>query len=303
MFHGLALIHKEEGYSSHDVVAIARKSFQTKSIGHAGTLDPLATGLLVLLVGEGTKISQYLLEKDKSYEVTAKLGQETDTLDITGQVLSQKQVTVTEGDIKTAGESLVGSFHWPIPMFSAAKVDGKKLYEIAREGKIIEVPRKEMNFFEVKYLGLEGGLPRFFIHCSKGTFIRTWVSQLGKALGCGATMQALVRTASTPYQLSQALSMEQLKALSETPSGEQNLPGLIPLPQCLPQTPLLRVRGQDEALLKNGALSHDLRRSLIQVFNPEIHQIARILGSQEELLAIVGLEEGQGFKIFRVFRY
>ncbi|MFN7453576.1 MAG: tRNA pseudouridine(55) synthase TruB [Pseudobdellovibrionaceae bacterium] len=303
MFHGLALIHKEEGYSSHDVVAIARKAFQTKSIGHAGTLDPLATGLLVLLVGEGTKISQYLLEKDKSYEVTVKLGQETDTLDITGQVLSEKSVTSTEAEIQKAGESLVGAFQWPVPMFSAAKVDGKKLYELAREGKTIDVPHKEMKFFEVKYLGLREGSPRFSIHCSKGTFIRTWVDQLGKLLGCGATMQALIRTASTPYQLSQALTMSQLKAYTPQSSLEQSLPGLIPLPLCLPQTPALRVRGQDEALLKNGAISHDLRRSLIQIFNPEIHQIVRVLGSQEELLAIIGLEEGQGFKIFRVFRY
>ena len=160
------------GLSSHDVVSQIRKIFQTKEVGHSGTLDPMATGLMVLLLGEATKLSNYITDGDKAYEVSVRMGIETDTLDTTGTVIQEKPVLKSQAEIQNTAMNLVGEFQLPIPMYSAKKIDGKKMYEYARENQVIEIPQKKMTFWDVQKKS-ETDI-EFSIQCSKGSFIRSF---------------------------------------------------------------------------------------------------------------------------------
>lgn len=302
--HGLLLIDKIAGISSHDVVARARRILGTRAIGHCGTLDPMASGLMVLLVNEATKLSHYILEQDKEYLVRAQFGIVTDTLDVTGEILERRPVDISTQKMEQAALGLRGDFEWNVPMYSAAKVDGKKLYEYAREGKVIDVPKKTMSFLEVEVQGTGTDWLDARIRCSKGSFIRTWVHELGQKLGTGAAMSALRRTFSAPYSLNQAITLEQLEsALSkQMPLSESG--AFIPMSAALPTWKVLRVKGQDRVLLSNGSISHDLRTQLIAQFHPEFDEGVKILDQESgELMALVGLEAGKGFQIRRVFKY
>lgn len=302
--HGLLLIHKPSGITSHDVISQVRRRLGTKEVGHAGTLDPLAEGLMVLLLGEATKMSSYVLEKNKQYEVTLKLGIETDTLDITGKIIREHlNVDFNDQEVIEKAKSLQGDFTWEVPIYSATKVAGKKLYEYARSGnESVEIPRKPMSFWDVEFLEgkSEPHSYRFRLNCSKGSFIRTWVQQLGASLGCGAVMTELTRTSSAPYLLQDAVELE---SLSLTPSLSESQ-AFIPMLSVLPEFKSIRVSGASEALIRNGQISHELRRRLIIYFNPEVDTGIKILSQRpEELLALVGLEPGKGFVVRRVFRY
>lgn len=292
--NGLLLIDKPAGITSHDVVSRVRRLLNTREVGHSGTLDPLATGLMVLLIGEATKLSSYVTEGDKSYRVTVKLGVTTDTLDITGKVLTEKQVLATNSEIDETALSLAGEFDLQIPMFSAKKVDGKKLYEFAREGIIVEQPRKIMKFWDVTLTGpLE-----FHLHCSKGSFIRSWVQLLGEKLGPGATMSGLQRTASHKYNLADSVSLDKLATMSALEISNC----MIPMDQALKGVKSIRIKGQDAVLMKNGQISHPLRTQLITKFNPDLDDVIQILPEEKgKILALIGLEKDQGFKIKRVF--
>lgn len=292
--NGLLLINKPSGLTSHDVVNRVRRVLNTKEVGHSGTLDPLATGLMVLLIGEATKLSSYLTEGDKSYQVGIKLGVTTDTLDITGQILSEKKVLNSESEIDNTALQLAGEFQLPIPMFSAKKIDGKKLYEYARDGEIIEQPKKMMKFWNVTKVEPM----QFHMHCSKGSFIRSWVQLLGERLGSGATMSSLKRTSSHKYSLDEALTLEDLSSLS----AQEISNSLIPLDRALKGVKSIRIKGHDAVLMKNGQISHPLRSQLITKFNPDQDEVIQILPEEKgNMLALVGLEKGQGFKIKRVF--
>ncbi len=297
--HGLLLVDKPVGLTSHDVVARVRKLLGTREVGHSGTLDPLASGLMVLLIGEATKLSQYVTEGNKSYRVGLRLGVTTDTLDTTGKVLSEKQITKSPEEIIQCASELKGELSLPVPIFSAKKIDGKKLYEYARNQEAVVIPQKLMTFWNIE--NQESAVKSekvFTLSCSKGSFIRSWVSELGERLGCGATMFSLVRTESHQFSLKQAFTLEQL----EQKSHPERLQLLISLDQALPQVKRIRVGGKDQALMKNGQISHTLRLQLIGLFNPDTDQIIQILPEERgQLLALIGLEEGSGFKIKRVF--
>lgn len=323
--HGLLLIHKTSGPSSHDIVGRARKILKISSIGHAGTLDPLASGLMVLLVGEATKVSQYILEKDKSYEVGVRLGITTDTLDITGQTLSESPVQVSRDEVVNAALALKGEMQVPVPSFSAVKVNGKSLYKYAREGQEVEAPIKAMNFYNVSYVNSDKGNSQlcFHIDCSKGTFIRSWVSMLGEKVGCGAAMESLVRTKSEPFALDQAITLDELeRRLKENPhlfdagsiseSSRTSHQNILPetnsfyvsLDEALSQYKTLRVQGQSLVLIRNGQISHELRSRLISTFQPGVDEMVKIVSSEDGLLqALVGVEPNKGLVIKRGFRY
>lgn len=300
-FHGIALVKKPAGITSHEVVARARRVFGTTSVGHCGTLDPLATGLLVLLIGEGTKLSQYILEGDKSYRVGVLFGQETDTLDVTGTVLKTYDTRPKPDLIKSTGEELSGEFNWAVPKYSAKKIDGKKLYEYAREGEEVAIPTKTMKFWGVHCVDVhpEGQRATFDISCSKGSYIRSWAEQLGSRLGCGACMETLERTSSVPYSLSQANTLEEI---AESLGRNRKPDSLIPLDKSLSNSKKLRIRGLDARLFANGQISFDLRTRLIQTFNPKADEYLFVVGSESEKpLGVVGVEPGKGFVIRRVF--
>lgn len=297
--NGLLLVNKPQGLTSHDVVSRVRRILQTREVGHSGTLDPLASGLMVLLIGEATKLSSFVTEGDKAYQVGVKLGITTDTLDVTGKVLAEKPVHCSPEKLKDVALAIHGELNLPIPMYSAKKIDGKKLYEYAREGEAIEQPMKVMKFWDVQAIQDATGV-RFQLACSKGSFIRSWVQQLGENLGCGAAMSSLVRTKSHRFSLQDALSLEDLTALSR----EQQLRSLIPLDQALTGVKSLRIKGQDAILMRNGQISHQLRIQLIQKFNPDSDEIIQVLPEERgQILALIGLEKGVGFKIKRVFKY
>lgn len=296
--HGLLLVNKPQGLTSHDVVARVRRLLGTREVGHSGTLDPLASGLMVLLIGEATKLSQYVTEGDKSYHVGFKLGVTTDTLDITGAVLSEKPISFSSEKTLEMALGLVGEIILPIPLFSAKKIDGKKLYEYARNNEAIEPPKKIMKFWDVQKITAASDENLFHLSCSKGSFIRSWVSHLGELLGSGAVMSSLVRTESHQFKLSHAVSLEELEGKNK----EERTELLVPLDQALPHIKKIRIKGKDQALMRNGQISHQLKAQLISSFNPEKDQVIQILPEDKgALLALVGLEPGIGFRIKRVF--
>ena len=308
MLDGLLLVNKPAGITSHDVVAVVRRILRRKDIGHAGTLDPLASGLMVLLIGEATKISDFVLKGEKGYEVKARLGLRTDTLDVTGQVLAEQIVDLEVDTIRKEVESMQGVFRWPIPIFSAAKVQGEKLYEKARRGESFIAPSKEMTFSNVELLSVGSNEFVARLRCSKGSFIRSWVDEVGNKLGVGACMLGLERIWSAPYSLDQALGLAEIETM-----GPEELEGLtalgahIPLADTLQDWPTVTVKGRDEKLLNNGQISHDLERRLIPITKSSIpngtEKGVRILSADTgSLLSILQAQPGRGLKIRRVFR-
>lgn len=212
---GILLVDKPRDHTSHDVVARLRGKLRTKRIGHAGTLDPMATGLLIILVGKATRVSQYLISLDKEYEGTIELGKVTDSQDAEGEVMETRPVPpLTEEEVKAAIKGFLGDQYQIPPMYSAIKIDGVPLYKSARKG--VEVER-EPRFIRVMSWELTRfALPHldFRLRCTKGTYVRTLAHDLGNKLGCGAHLSALRRTATDKFNISQALTLDQIQALS-----------------------------------------------------------------------------------------
>ena len=212
---GVLLVDKPTDHTSHDVVARLRGKLRMKRVGHAGTLDPMATGLLIILVGKATRVSQYLMSLDKEYEGTIELGKVTDTQDAEGEVLETIPVPAfSEADILAAVKSFLGDQYQTPPMYSAVKIDGVPLYKSARRGEEVE---REPRFIRVMSWEITRfALPRldFRLRCTKGTYVRTLAHDLGRKLGCGAHLAALRRTASDKFHVSQALTLDQINALS-----------------------------------------------------------------------------------------
>ena len=222
--NGVIIVDKTAGITSHDVVDRVRKLLGVKKAGHAGTLDPMATGVLAVCVGEATKIASFLTGEDKVYEATMRLGVRTDTQDMTGQVLAEQAVLVTDEDVKGVLEAFVGTIDQVPPQYSAVKVRGKALYKWARKGIKVESPARQVKIREIS-LG-EIALPRvsFVVTCSKGTYVRTLAVEIGAALGCGAYLTALRRTAVGSFRLEDAFTLEALEAKGVEGARECLLP-------------------------------------------------------------------------------
>lgn len=233
--HGVLLVDKPTDHTSHDVVARLRGKLKTRKIGHAGTLDPMATGLLVMLIGKATRISQYLISLDKEYTGTIELGKTTDTQDAEGRVMEARPVPpLTEAALQQAMAGFLGDQYQLPPMHSAIKIDGVPLYQKARQGDEVE---REPRFIRVSTFELTGyALPRFDfrLRCSKGTYVRTIAHDLGEKLGCGGHLAALRRTASGQFNLADALTLDALLAM---PLNEI-APRLIPIHQAAPSVAL-----------------------------------------------------------------
>jgi tRNA pseudouridine55 synthase len=307
--NGLLLIDKPADITSHDVVARLRKILKQKTVGHTGTLDPLATGLMVVVLGDATKLSDYLMAEDKAYEVTVRLGVTTDTLDRTGKVLSEKPFDVDRSEIELACGELTGEFEWPVPVFSAAKVDGKKLYEFGRAGQEVECPTKLMSFWDVKLLTQAEpesapGTFRAHLDCSKGSFIRTWASQFGERLKTGGIVQELRRTRVGSWKVESALTLEQLDA--RVTAGEPIGPAFIAMSQALPGLKAVMAGPKDIKLVGNGQIPRDIENRLVheqkRAFELGKSVFVKVISNSGDLLAILAAEPGQGLKIRRVFR-
>ena len=310
--NGLLLVDKPTGITSHDVVYRARRILGIRGIGHAGTLDPLASGLLVLLIGEATKVSDYLLNGDKGYEVTVRLGVATDSMDITGVVLKEMAPDLTEDQIREAVAGMSGTLELKVPVHSAVKVDGKKLYEFAHKGETpAEVPSREMRFYDVEPLTVtmtaEATRVRVRMKCSKGSFIRAWANELGRRLGCGGCVEELRRISSAPFEVSQAIGLEELEKKWSTRAdrhGSEIGPAWIPLRDSLPHFRRIDVDGQDERLLKNGQISSGMKSRLLQfvgAFDAAAPPVRVIASETDDLLALLTAEPGEFYKVKRVF--
>lgn len=222
---GILLIDKPTDHTSHDVVARVRRKLGMKRIGHAGTLDPMATGLMIMLVGKATSASQYLISLDKEYSGTIKLGEVTNTQDAEGEVLERRPVPpYSQEEILAAVKTFLGDQYQMPPMFSAIKIDGVPLYKSARKGEDVE---REPRFVRVMSWEITRFAPTeldFILKCSKGTYVRTLANDLGAKLGCGAHLGALRRTATHAFQVSQALTIDQFEALSRSEIESRLIP-------------------------------------------------------------------------------
>lgn len=301
MSQGLLLVNKPSGPTSHDVVAQCRRWLQRKDIGHAGTLDPMAEGLLVLLVGQATKLSDYILNGDKAYQVGVQLGVVTDTDDSSGEVLQTHPVQVDNRELLSAVAPLTGELDLAVPRYSAKKVKGQKLYEKARRGEDFEPPRKKMTFHHVEVLTQSEDRLSFQMSCSKGSYVRSWVRQLGEDLGCGATMTHLCRTHSAPYDLQQSMPLDELLELA--PEQVERIKAWVPMPQTLPNWPSVKVEGREEKLIANGQIPKRLERFLELEFsgNGSVQGIKILSRRTGGLVALLEHEPPLKFKIKRVF--
>ena len=213
MVNGIINVYKEKGYTSFDVVAKLRGIFKQKKIGHTGTLDPDAEGVLPVCLGKATKVCDLLTDKSKEYEAVLLLGKVTDTQDITGTVLEEKDVKVTEEAVRETVLSFVGDYMQIPPMYSALKVNGKKLCDLAREGKTVERQARPVKILTIDILDVTLPRVRMRVHCSKGTYIRTLCQDIGEKLGCGGCMESLLRTQVSEFLLKDALKIGEIGQL------------------------------------------------------------------------------------------
>lgn len=296
--NGLLLVDKPTGLTSHDVVGRLRRSLGIRAIGHAGTLDPLASGLLIALVGEATKVSDYLLNGDKAYEFSVKLGLRTDSFDVTGETIDETDVAVSNEQLQAAVQSLTGAVELEVPVHSAVKVDGKRLYKFAHRGeRPPDVPKRQMHFYNVQMMERSGDDVLIRLHCSKGSFVRAWANEFGNKLGCGGTVKTLRRIESVPFSVVDALPLKEIENRKDYGSA------WISLSDCLPHFQRLDVFGRDEKLLRNGQISKTMETELLRFVRfgeapPAVRVISR---ETNDLLALLLAEKGQFYRIKRVF--
>ncbi len=211
MTNGILIVNKEPNYTSRDVVNIVSKKLQTKKVGHTGTLDPLASGVLVICVERYTKLVDLLTCLNKEYIAEIKLGIATDTLDITGNILESKSFDITQETIKETLESFIGEYQMEVPIYSAIKVGGKKLYEYARNNELVELPVKKVKIYEINFLSYHNDIIKFKVKVEKGTYIRSLIRDICQKLNTVGTMNSLVRTKQGEFSLSDAINIDDIK--------------------------------------------------------------------------------------------
>ena len=244
--NGIVIVDKPQGWTSQDVTARLRRVYATRRIGHGGTLDPMATGVLPVFVGRATRGVEFFEHAEKTYETVLLLGRTTDTQDVTGTVLAEKTVRLSPADIEKVLPRFRGDILQVPPMYSALKVNGKKLYELARKGQEVERQPRPITVFELTNLGFDGIRLSLRVKCSKGTYIRTLCQDIGEALGCGGCMEALRRVRAGEYGIQEAVPLEKLLE-SETP--ERYLRGLDTM---FAHCPAVTLTANQEKRCRNG---------------------------------------------------
>lgn len=275
---GVIVIDKPEGWTSHDVVAKARRIVKTKRVGHLGTLDPIATGVLPLVVGRATRLAQFYTRSDKIYEGIVRFGWSTDTYDRAGEPAGDPvPVTLDAAELEPLLEQFRGEILQTPPPVSAKKVDGRRAYELARKAVAVELEPVKVQIFELELLGIEGADVRLRAHCSGGTYMRSIAHDLGKALGCGAHLHQLRRLASGEFEIAQARTMAQLESLA---ADDRLLDALVPSVELLPGFPGVYVDELTEAQIRNG------RNFPASPFRPAAGRFVKALTRQGDLVAI-----------------
>ena len=249
--NGIINVYKEKDFTSFDVVAKLRGILKQKKIGHTGTLDPDAVGVLPVCLGSATKLCDMLTDKKKEYIAEFVLGKETDTQDISGQVIKETEVVCTQEEVKTAIQSFVGDYDQLPPMYSAIKVDGKRLYELARQGKEVERKKRSVTFYEIEIIKCELPYVTIRVLCSKGTYIRTLCHDIGQKLGCGAAMTELERTRSGQFTKENAYTLAEIERLRDAGSLDEIV---MPVDTVFMNLPAFVVSGELEKKILNGNL-------------------------------------------------
>ena len=246
---GAVIVNKEKDFTSFDVVAKARGIFGTRKIGHTGTLDPQAEGVLVLCLGKATAACELLADHDKEYEAVMLLGRTTDTEDVWGRTLAEREVRVTPEEVEAACARFRGEILQVPPAFSALKVNGKRSYDLAREGKAVKLEPRKITVHELEILRIDLPEVTFRVRCSKGSYIRSLCRDIGEALGCGACMSGLVRTRVGEFGIADARTLGQLQSLKDTGRLDE---AVIPPEELFSDLARLTVRPEFEKLLLNG---------------------------------------------------
>lgn len=259
MYDGIINVYKEKGYTSHDVVAKMRGILKQKKIGHTGTLDPDAEGVLIVCLGKGTKLCDLLTDKTKTYEAVLLLGRETDTQDTSGITTREYPVMVDEAGVMEVLRSFTGCYEQIPPMYSALKVNGKKLYELARSGKEIEREARPVTIHSIEVNDLK--LPRvtMTVTCSKGTYIRTLCYDIGRKLGCGGCMEKLVRTGVDGFTAEDSLTLARMEQLRDEGRLSEVI---VPVDGMFQQYPAVKTKPEGDDLVHNG---NQVKRTLIQL--------------------------------------
>lgn len=294
MINGIVNIYKEKGYTSHDVVAVLRKVVGQKKIGHTGTLDPDATGVLPVCLGKATKVCELLTDHDKTYEALLLLGKVTNTQDISGEVLEEKDPgQLTEEEVHSCIESFVGEYDQIPPMYSALKVNGKKLYELAREGKTVERKSRKVQIYKIQILEMNLPYVRMEVECSKGTYIRTLCHDIGEKLQVGGCMADLKRTKVGRFLIKDAVTLDEVRQKME--QGEE-AEILTPLDQIFTELSTVTVMDTKAWMSYNG---NDLpERFLLEKMEWSDGQEVRVYDSRKNFIGIYQYREAQ--KLFHI---
>jgi len=296
VINGIINVYKEASYTSHDVVAKLRGILKQRKIGHTGTLDPDATGVLPVCLGKGTKLCDMLTDADKTYEAVLELGLITDTQDISGTVLKRREVNVTEEEVIKVIQGFVGEYMQIPPMFSALKVNGKKLYELAREGKEIERQARKVFFHKIEIMDIT--LPRvtLSVTCSKGTYIRTLCHDIGEQLKCGGCMQSLIRTRVGAFQIGDSRTLCEIEAIMENGKLDDLV---ISVESMFQQYPAISTKPEYDSRLYNGN-TFELQHIAGEVSNSATK--LRVYDSKGDFIGIYQYqEEKENFKLVKMF--
>lgn len=243
---GIVIVDKPEGWTSQDVVSKLRGVFQTRRIGHGGTLDPMATGVLPVFVGRATRGVEFFEHAEKTYEAVLRLGLSTDTEDITGTVLAEKEVNISKTQFLSVLENFRGEIQQIPPMYSAIKINGQKLCDLARKGREVERKPRTITIHQLECLDFTGNTARLLVHCSKGTYIRTLCKDIGEALGCGGCMESLRRVTAGEYTIENSVPLQRLIE-SADPAGY-----LLPVDSMFMAYPKVTLTEKQEKCCRNG---------------------------------------------------
>ena len=287
--NGILNVYKEKGFTSHDVVAKLRGILHQKKIGHTGTLDPDAVGVLPVCLGKATRVCDMLTEETKTYEDVMLLGVDTDTQDTSGKVLRTAEVTVTPEEVETAVLSFIGPYQQIPPMYSALKVNGKKLYELARKGIEVERKAREVQIFDLKILDIDLPRVRMEVTCSRGTYIRTLCYDIGEKLGCLGCMEHLTRSRVGIFSVEDSHTLAEIEASVR----ENGTPvGLVPLDQLFADKAAVVMQPESDALVHNGNLFHVSRMMKKSRRDWRHLQEVRVYDSEEKFVGIYYYNEG-----------
>lgn len=293
---GIINVYKEKGFTSFDVVAKLRGILRTKKIGHTGTLDPDAEGVLPVCIGKATKVCDLLTDKDKIYEAVLLLGTETDTQDTSGQVLKELPVTADEETVKKAILSFVGTYAQVPPMYSALKVNGKKLYELAREGKTVERKARTVQIFSIEILEVNLPEVRMSVHCSKGTYIRTLCHDIGQMLGCGGCVKQLLRTKVGIFELKDSLKLSEIDQLAKEGLAEEKM---ISVDELFENDPKVQTAPAFDVVVHNG---NRIEARMLAQKLPETAERLRVYDSEGVFIGIYEYSaERRDFKPVKMF--